>query len=268
MNIDDYRALKAEMEKESTEPEVTEEVQPEATPPVVDETKNTPEEPSNEDLKEEDKPKSETIEIDGQELTIDELKSGYLRQSDYTRKTQEIQREKKAVEEAMQFMEKVQSNPQVAEQLSQQLGMPNLDPNQARYQELENRYYDLLIESQIRDLKSKYGDFDVQAVLETARDSNINDLDTAYHVVQSRKGISEPHDEPDMDQIKEELRKELMKEIRSEMETNVDTSTVITQGGGQAPVRDTGPQLSAVEANVARNMGLTPEEYAKWRDAK
>ena len=30
------------------------------------------------------------VEIDGQRLTLSELKSGYLRQKDYTRKTQEI----------------------------------------------------------------------------------------------------------------------------------------------------------------------------------
>ena len=34
----------------------------------------------------------QSIEIDGQEVSIDELKKGYLRQSDYTRKTQELSR--------------------------------------------------------------------------------------------------------------------------------------------------------------------------------
>lgn len=34
------------------------------------------------------------IEVDGQKMTVAELKSGYMRQSDYTRKTQEIAEER------------------------------------------------------------------------------------------------------------------------------------------------------------------------------
>jgi len=36
---------------------------------------------------------SEMIEVNGEQLSIEELKKGYMRQSDYTRKTQELKRE-------------------------------------------------------------------------------------------------------------------------------------------------------------------------------
>jgi len=41
---------------------------------------------------------STTIEVDGEEKTIEELRSGFLRQKDYTRKTQELAESRKAVE--------------------------------------------------------------------------------------------------------------------------------------------------------------------------
>lgn len=37
---------------------------------------------------------SNYVEIDGQQVDLEELKKGYMRQSDYTKKTQEIAREK------------------------------------------------------------------------------------------------------------------------------------------------------------------------------
>lgn len=41
---------------------------------------------------------AQVFEIDGQKLTLDELKSGYLRQSDYTKKTQELAEQRKELE--------------------------------------------------------------------------------------------------------------------------------------------------------------------------
>lgn len=41
----------------------------------------------------------QVFEIDGQEVTVDELKLGYLRQADYTKKTQAVAEQRKAVEE-------------------------------------------------------------------------------------------------------------------------------------------------------------------------
>jgi len=49
-----------------------------------------------------DKPE-QLIEIDGEQLTLEEVKLGYLRQSDYTRKTQAVAEQRKAAEEERQY---------------------------------------------------------------------------------------------------------------------------------------------------------------------
>jgi hypothetical protein len=40
-----------------------------------------------------------TVEINGEQVSIEELKAGYFRQSDYTKKTQELAEERRKIEE-------------------------------------------------------------------------------------------------------------------------------------------------------------------------
>lgn len=49
-----------------------------------------------------DKPE-QLVEIDGEQLTLEEVKLGYLRQSDYTRKTQAVAEQRKAAEDERQY---------------------------------------------------------------------------------------------------------------------------------------------------------------------
>jgi hypothetical protein len=51
-----------------------------------------------------EQPTSYTVKIDGEEVavTLEELQSGYSRQQDYTRKTQELAQQRKAIEQAQQ----------------------------------------------------------------------------------------------------------------------------------------------------------------------
>ena len=66
-----------------------------------------------------------TVMVNGEEMEVDieELRNGYSRQSDYTRKTQEIAEERKKMEEAVQVMlQQQQENHQVREQYINQIG--------------------------------------------------------------------------------------------------------------------------------------------------
>lgn len=285
MNIDEYRALKAQEEQEnnskegetpnaetqqSSDGEITPEQEENVeVPGVVSEEIKSEENVPAEQATETQETKPTMIEVDGKELTLDELKNGYLRQSDYTRKTQEAKRLEQEAKEALEFVQQLRTKPEVAQQLSQQFEMPNLDPVQAEYRELENKYYDLLIEKQVGDMQAKYGEFDVKEVLETARDNNINDLDTAYHVVQSRKGGGKSVEQAvDIDALKEELRQGILEDLKKEQEAQVDTSSIIEQRGSGTPVKSDEPNLTGEELKVARMMGLGKKEYAKWRDIR
>jgi len=245
MNIEQYRALKAQEEASKAQQQVE---QP-TTPPVV-EAQPTVEET-----------KPITVEIDGKEVTIEELKNGYLRQSDYTRKTQQLANQRKEFEDAIKLYEHLKNNPEIIQQLQQVTSVPRtLDPTQAKVIELEQKVYDMMLEREIEILQNKYPDFEVMEVLEMASQKQLTNLEDAYHLVKSSKGDTQQT--LDVEKLKEDLRKEILKEI----ESSVETSSIITpNGGGVVETPDT-PILSQSEIKVATSMGMTPVEYAAWRD--
>lgn len=101
------------------------------------------------------------IEIDGiGKVEINELKNGYLRQSDYTKKTQEVSKLRKEAEEAMKIADFVKSNPQLA----QSIGVEPTNPFMNKISELEEQLYDMKLEKEIETLTNKYSDFRVLEV--------------------------------------------------------------------------------------------------------
>lgn len=253
MNIEQYRALKAQEEASKAQQQVE---QPTTSP--VEETKPTTEETKPTTVEE---TKPITVEIDGKEVTIEELKNGYLRQADYTRKTQQLANQRKEFEDAIKLYEHLKNNPEIIQQLQQITSVPRtLDPTQAKVIELEQKVYDMMLEREIEILQNKYPDFEVMEVLEMASQKQLTNLEDAYHLVKSSKGGTQQT--LDVEKLKEELRKEILKEI----ESSVETSSIITSnGGGVVEAPDT-PTLSQSEIKVATSMGMTPAEYAAWRD--
>lgn len=81
-----------EAEEEATEPEAKAE-----EPPAEDDEDAKARQAASEDAK--------TVKIDGREIPIAEIKRGFLRQQDYTRKTQEVAQEKAAVAQHAQRLQ-------------------------------------------------------------------------------------------------------------------------------------------------------------------
>lgn len=250
MNIDQYRAIKAQTEQPATHtPEQTQEQATQVTP-------------TQPETKPEEKPTlPEKITIDGiGEVTLDELKNGYLRQSDYTKKTQEIANKRKETEEAIKLYESLQQNPQIIQQLKQIVNVPpSLDPITSEIVKLRNELYDLKLEKEISDLQAKYPDFEVRQVLEIAREKQLPNLEDAYHLFKSQK--AQPLDE---NKFKEQLRQQILNELKAEQSA---TSTIISTNSGAPIISDNQPKVSEAEAKVARNMKMSVAEYVKWRDA-
>lgn len=276
MNIVEYRALKAqEAEQSNSKPEGEQpNVQAEqstATPTTqTTETATQTSGATNQNGEQGDSGETnptvpQTVEIDGQQVPIEELTKGYLRQSDYTRKTQELARERQQNQVAKQLYEAISSNPDVAKQIAEQTGIPYVDPQTAQVMELQNKYQDLLLEKEVNDLQSRYDDFDAKEVLQFAYDNRYENLEDAYLIMKSKSLASTPAPEPvDIQSLTEQIRQQVLAELQS----NVDTGTIIQTGGESAPVRDNTPVLSQQEVKVARSLRMTPEEYVKWRDKR
>jgi hypothetical protein len=104
--------LESPQEEQTETPEEEQEVVEEATDEVIDESQEVEEETEEseevEDPTDETEEESEdepdvitegTIEVDGEKLSVDEIKLGYMRQADYTKKTQAVAEQRKAAEE-------------------------------------------------------------------------------------------------------------------------------------------------------------------------
>jgi uncharacterized protein YneF (UPF0154 family) len=300
MNIDDYREMVAKEKEESKEdqPQVKEEKKVE-TPEKVETSTETntkpPTETNEEQIKEEDKVddkpepvKSDKIVIDGVgEVTLDDVKEwqkGYLRQQDYTRKTQEVSNQRKEAEEALQLYNYLKANPHIAEDMLRKEqeangntgNLKNVDPSQARVSQMEQKMYDMMLQLEIRDLQDKYGnDFEVREVLSYAQKEGIDDLDKAYRFNKAEKGLTNQSQETkseeakqetvNPDELKKQLRAELLAELEQERES---TQTIISSSDSKPPTQTNDPVLTDQEKRMAQNFNMKPEEYAKWRDKK
>lgn len=129
---------------------------------------------------------------DGTEVPIDELEQGYLRQSDYTRKTQDLAAQRAQLAEAEELMAALQSDPKATlEALQRHLigeaeELEDLDPLEMEVRDhrqfIEQQRSQALqyeVENELADLEQEYGEFDWDEVLEFAIDREIPDLEAA-----------------------------------------------------------------------------------------
>lgn len=248
MNIDQYRAIKAQ---EASAPPTT------SAPPQSEPEKQVNTEPVQEETKP-TAPEKVTIEGVG-EVSFDELKKGYLRQSDYTKKTQELANKRKEAEQALALMEQLKTNPQAIESLKQNIpAVGQLDPTVQALRQMQDQIYDLKLENEIKTLQGKYADFEVLDVLKVAQENQMDNLEKAYKLWKSE---SQPQT-TNIEQLKAQIRQELLKEFGVKDEA---LETTITTGGAPPQVNE-GPKLSAAEKRVAYNLKMSEAEYAKWRD--
>lgn len=119
-----------------------------------------------------------TITVDGKEetVTLDELRNGYQRQQDYTRKTQEVAETRKRLEAAERLATALDTDPintlKVLNEAYQIDGMSQsewdeMDPQEQRIAKLEQQLNEQrardarsTIESEFRALEQEFGDFD------------------------------------------------------------------------------------------------------------
>ena len=95
---------------DDAEVDETEAPEPEADEPEVDETEEDAEDEDTDEQEEQDDEDEQepeehtfTVKVDGQELTVtlDELRNGYSRQADYTRKSQQLAEQRRAAEQEL-----------------------------------------------------------------------------------------------------------------------------------------------------------------------
>lgn len=203
------------------------------------------------------------IEIDGEVYTPEQLKEfrqGYLRQSDYTRKTQEIAQMRKEANDAIELYNYLKDNPHIAQRLAeaeepavQQRAQEIVaDP---MIKELSLKIHTMEIDNQLNAIKTQDPNFDEIRVLEIALENDIG-IDKAYNIWRGEN----------FDSI---LKKELEsygKNVVEKLQSNAaSTSTMMSPN--DSPANNT-HGLSEIELDMCKKLDMTPAEYAKYKTYK
>lgn len=214
-------------------------------------------------------PALQELEIEGiGKVKIDDIKEwqkGNLRQSDYTRKTQELARQREELAEAVEVFNYLKENPQIVQALQaiDEQGvvdkgvMQKTSPESAMMKQLYYNQKSMEVDMQLDKLRDKYGEFDAVEVLNMAAQLKTEDLEHAYKLVN--------YDKIAVDQQK--LKEQVKAELKAELEQNrLKTQTIVS-----APSSQMQPNLNTLtpeEVRVATGMGLSAEDYSKWKNAK
>ena len=141
-----------------------------------------------------------SVQVDGEEVRVPlkEALSGYQRQADYTRKTQELSEQRRQVQFGTALQEALQNDPQgTLSLLSQHYGVEQttseeedlfMDPVEKQYRQLEQRIQAFEqqkamdeLERTVQSLQNRYGaDFDANEVVAKALATGSSDLESVY----------------------------------------------------------------------------------------
>lgn len=255
MNIDEYRALKAEIESGGAE-----DAQAEQTPTATleQEVETTPEVSVQPEPQQVETPTGNPeVQVEPDKLSAYEQELAELRQA-----KADADKQLQQASIAQEYYNKLMEDPEYAKVFAKDKGLTYIDPKEMEYKQLQDNYNSLLLERDIENMQIKYKDFDANQVIQFAVENSIGKLEDAYLLNKARNGFPQPSQIVDTDALREQIRQDILNELQS----SVDTSSMIGTPGGGKPVQASAPELTAQESRVAKGLGMSPAEYAKWKN--
>ncbi len=249
------------------EPELEEQPSEETLEDISDEAGDSPTE------------EIESLILDGEEVSIDELlewKKGQLRMSDYTKKTQEVKDEKLRLQqlevqnqEANNVYDFLRTNPDLLKILNdyasetditipqintqtpqQQQSQPNHDPRVDEI--LKQNFFEKTEASLNRIISEGTGVTDIE-LLQLA-DELKTDVETAYEVWKGKN----------IDKIVSKKLQEEKFRINEELKQNKQSTVSLINGTQSKPKG--AANLSEIEQVMAQRLDMSFEEFAKWKN--
>lgn len=211
----------------------------------------------------------EYVEVNGEKIPFNEVTNGYMRQSDYTRKTQEIAKQRQEMQDALELVDYLKENPHVAQRLveaqqstgqatPQQGNNPGVvdkfNPAMKEIEEIKNELFMDKLDREINTLKTKYPDFNEVEVLNRASELGVNDLEFVYNAMRGQN----------LDNVVEQRVKEALSQAQAQQQKqNEVVSKTLISGGDQSNNNSHG--LSDIEMKMADKLGMSYEDYSKWK---
>lgn len=202
-------------------------------------------------------------DIDGEKYTLDqirEFKKGNMRQSDYTRKTQEISRLRNENKEALEVYQYLSSKPELLEKLIEfdnngtpQTVKDNLNPALKEVQDLKRQMFSKEIDKQLSEICSKDKLVTDVELLEIANKYRC-EIDEAYTFY---KGAN-------AEKYSKASREDIKKSLLAELKKNGDATATLIAGADKKNSDGETYGLSDQQLMFAKMYGMTPKEYIKY----
>lgn len=204
----------------------------------------------------------QTYEIDGEQYTLDQIKSFRQGYDSYTKVQNDYQALQQQSSEALELFNYLKGNQELSKKLYEydqelQGGLQNKLPSQEKemFQNMQREINVMKIEKQLASIEAKDPNVDKVQLLTLANQNNIS-LDLAYNVL---RGMN----------FENELKKSLenqSKDMTNQIQNNAKiTKTLITEGDNKSGGQDLNFGLSTQEVTMAEKLGMSLEEYAKWK---
>ncbi len=195
----------------------------------------------------------EKFVVDGEELTIEQLREyrqGFMRQSDYTRKTQEIARARQEHKEALELYEYLRANPEIAQRLQDEGDdVPqNTLKDDPRVAELDMKLRRMEVESALSLIKKETPEADDVAILNIATQKRIS-VEDAYEIWKGKN----------LDTL---IKNRTSKTVEQIKQNGKMTKTLMTPAS--KPVTSA-LGLSDLELSWAKKLDMTPEDYKRYK---
>lgn len=227
--------------------------------PVETPVENTPVEDNT--------PIMDKYSIDGEEYSIDDIrewkKSG-LRQSDYTRKTQELAKQRKEAQEALEVFNYLQSKPDLLKKLVE------LDGEDLDTKEIENVSKKIdPVQKEIQDIKTQLMVKEIDRELERimSNDKTVTDVELLEIANEYKCDVNKAYTiwrGINFDKIIKAKELETKRALSEEIQKNADrTRTLVTQDNSVSTSGDYG--LDDTEKAWADKLGMSYEEYSRYK---
>ena len=195
---------------------------------------------------------------------IYEWRQGNLRQSDYTRKTQDLARQRAELRDAEELYDYLRNNPHLVQALRDaEQGTPppvvnTVTPENQMLRQVMYNQKAMEVDMKVNELKQKYGEIDEVALFNKAAELGTEDLEFVYQGLQGRQQV-------DVDSIRQQAIEEARAQLKAELEKDMDSVGTTVSTKQTSPVKET-VSLTAEQKRVAHGMGLTEKEYIQWME--
>ena len=227
---------------------------------VDTEVQETPEQEENVEQETQTEPEQtmQTFNVNGQELTLEELQTGYMRQQDYISQREELNKLREENKQALELVDYLKKNPALAQKIMDEPEAENVsnivNPAMDRIQALERQIFVQNLDNQISQLKSKYKDFNEVEVLNKAVQMGVKDLEFVYN---GMRGAN-------IETLIAQQVKEQLAQATENMKKNAQATRTVVGTTKETPVT-VSHNLTQQEMRVADLMGMSYEDYAKYK---